>query len=499
MQRLGPAFLFFFFFSALWPAQAQDSPPLLLADSRQTLPLNAQTPQHELIFSSQAGQIWSFSAVPLGGTGLDPVLRILGPDGAELAANDNENRRGPAARLEAWTAPAAGDYTLELSRESANRAAGEVILTALSGPESLPLGPLPIPEAVSLNPGQVYPLAQAPDPEAAPLRIRFRLPEENAARLGLQMWSGELGDWLLVISAEGLTLQATRAREGGEAYEAVLADVDMALGGGDYEILLSPEQLRLSVGGEAIFTGEAEALLPGFRFWRGDYQALRLLAMPNNAGPLSLSRPFAAAPFYTPAQALSLALPPAPPGQRLYEPAGPPLALVQALRAGDWIGPGGGLSFSIPEGLIETSDLGYSTYPLALQKPTENFVLSVQVAQNGPASTACGLSLRENPAGDFMALLVNGGGQLYLLPYQAGELGPDYVAQASPWIDPTPGAYNQITLLMQGEGAQVFINGYWAGSSPALAGAGGISFLAVLEDAGLARCSYRNLWLWELP
>ncbi len=489
------------------PGALAQSAPSLSPYTQTIVTLDDTTPQAEFTFAATEGAVWSFSAAPLVAN-LNPILRILGPEGDELAANDDQIRRSPTARLEAWRAPATGDYTLVLTRRG--RGAGQVRLVALGDNYSLPLGPLPPPDNVTLTPGRAYTLADRLDVQRLPLRARFNLSADFEAgdRVGVQMQSrlpGGEGSWLLVLGPSGATLQRTTPLETATDdapafYEAVLVDVDTPLSTGAYELVLATRTLLLRIDGERALSLGAQDLPP----WFGFFQAagtLRAVALPDNNAALRLGEPYASAPYYGTVVNAGDALPPAPPEARLLGDGLVPLVTVQALRAREDIQTErpGELLFSQPDAVLETSATGFSSLPLEVGAGVSDMVLAFTVRVRGDApSAACGVGFRSQDEQTFSAAILSAQGEAYLLEVDDGALRPPAFAQDSPWLNPGLDAPNQIILVVEGAEARWFANGVYLGAGDIARGRGGVSLLMVLETPTTTRCVYDNVWAWSL-
>lgn len=488
------------FFLPTTSSKAQDSPTLLTPYSTQTIRLDAATPLLTFPFEAEAESVWSFSVVSIPLTGnLDPVLRLLDSDGEVMAQNDNQTRQSSDARLENWIAPEDGDYTLEISR--VGQTLGEATLTITGDPDSIPLSPLPIREEVTLAAGQVMDLARLDNRHYQRVQLRFGLTLSGADGFGLQLRSGNgtgQGDWLLVVGRAGITLQETALDAEGALFEKVITDLDQRLEVGQYEVELDQSQLRLRINGEDAITLHSDDLNQ-FVFLRPTYQSLRLVAMPNNVNSLTITTPYASTAFYTDLIPLSQALPPAPPEGRLFAYGDVPLNVIRELRTANFIGEGGGLTFSIAEGLLETSEVGFNTYPLGMADGLQDVVIGFWVLlRNGDPTTACGLNIRQSDSANFSAALISGDGNAYLLPYEDGELSASNLAVSTPWITPTMGQENHVLLVAIDEQLTLFVNGYWVGETTIPAQAGGLWLEMVVNQPTIARCFYRNLWVWGL-
>lgn len=88
--------------------------------------LNDATPAEEWTFTGQSDQVISLIVTAISGD-LDPILSLVGPDGALIGENDDLDSLVRDAGLEAITLPAAGEYTVRVARYE--DAAGEHITT----------------------------------------------------------------------------------------------------------------------------------------------------------------------------------------------------------------------------------------------------------------------------------------------------------------------------------------------------------------------------------
>jgi len=462
-----------------------------------TVALDAQTPSHRYRIPSTAGESWSFSAVALSGD-LDPILRLYDPAGGLLLANDNETRRSNTARLENWTAPAEGDYWLELAREGETSGTAQII--ALQDANSLALSALPIPAPITLAADESVWAVPRIVPDKSPLTLRFGVdyPAGSSFTIGLETADYVLtAGWQLVINRQGLRLEQL-AETGENLYlPRVLYAHSTPLPPGDYTLTLTADGLRLQSGTRvtAIGTADLSNAPANFQFLARNARALRLVAGATGA---TFSEVYASAPFYSESlPADGNALPPAAPNERLYSYDGAPLAVMEELRTLGYIDTDGGLIMSVPDAVIETSKLGFSNYPIDMARGYQDFVLHFGVVRReGSAETACGVSLRAADANTFTAVLSDGLGNAYVLPYVDGDLASQTLALKTPWADPN--GRNSFLVVARDDDMQVFINGYRAGGLALAPQRGGLLVTIVVNQAMLSRCSYDKLWLWAL-
>lgn len=476
---------------ALTTAQASTITPYF----QQTVLLDDATPQALFTLEAEAGAVWSFSAVPTSGD-IDPVLRLSDADGNTLLANDNASRRTLTARLENWEAPADGTYTLELSREPGSTS-GTVILTAVPVADSMVFSTLPLIQPIPLAAGQALTLAEGIDPRKLPLTITFEATFADQSALGIELL-GSTGNWMLVLGYDGYTLQRTLISE---ERVTVLWDVDVDLLDGRYTLVMDAESITVSdIGGE-IFTLQADQLpVPDFVFLRQDVRSIRAAAMQANPDPVTIAAPFISAPYYGTDVTLDAALPPVDAEQRIYAETTTPILLVDELRQKGYIQTenAGSVAFIVDDGLIETSALGFSSYPLATA-PFADFVLAFRsTLRQGDPSAACGMSFRQQDGATFVSVLYSGDGRAFILPYVDGELAADNLALETLWIDPGVGATNRVMLVAEGETASLFINGVYIGGTFIEVQAGGVAFETVIAEPIATRCTFSDIWLWSL-
>lgn len=494
--------LLIIFSSALWgltPAAAlwAQATPRLLPYSQLVLDLNDASPSARFTFEALADSHWSFSVTVLDGD-LDPVLYLMDEGGSLLAANDNQTRDSLDARLEDWIAPADGVYTLEIRRANDDRlpTAGRARLTVLGDAYSLPLSPLPIPAQIRLAAGETYDLIPQLLPDQAPVRVIFHLEDDldNGAAVAFDLSSGfgegSLG-WRLLLEAERVVFAQTAMQEG-VAVDQSVTEAAAALRAGGYTLLLEAGRASLLRERQPIAVFEG-VILP-----RGGL-ALRAVAPPENTQPITLVRTYASTPFYGAFADPADALPPLPSHERLFRDSDPPAAAVGELRELGYVRGNGALIFTIPDAIIETSTLGFSNFPLQMARGYQDFVLYFEaVVRLGGSSTACGMTFRQRDAATFATALVSADGNVYILPYAAGELAQNHLAAGSVWVDRGLGTRNRVLLVAQGEETLMFVNGALVGGTPIEAHVGEVLFTAVVNEPVTSRCTFTNIWLWGL-
>ncbi|MBZ0277328.1 MAG: hypothetical protein K8I60_14380, partial [Anaerolineae bacterium] len=106
------------------------------------------------IVSGQAGETYDFTMTAVSGD-LDPLLIVIGPDGRELARNDDETPSSRNSRVGAFRLPAAGDYTVVAARfgqRSGGTSGDYEVMVTQSPPGASPAGVVSQPIAYNENP-----------------------------------------------------------------------------------------------------------------------------------------------------------------------------------------------------------------------------------------------------------------------------------------------------------------------------------------------------------
>jgi|GEM_PF-5327472 len=478
-------------------AQSQDDPVDALTIV--TLPLSDDTANYQFEVFADPSQAWSFSAVPLDG-GIDPVLRIYDEAGEVVAANDNATHQLLGARIEGWIAPAAGAYQIEVSREGGNTASGRVTFTATPSADSLVYLPFDAPLDFTLDPTEAVTIAQAVDPNKPPLKLQFEATFAPQSVLGVEFRT--IGnDWMVVMGYDGFTLQRTLSDR-----IQVLYDVDTELADGVYQLWAEAERLQVIYEAEnsveTVLDITIDDLLTqdDFSFLGNGTRFVQLVALENNAAPIRITTPYAGAPFYTTDALRAEALPPVDPSQRIYADQTVPQLVVEELQTKGYLVTEdiGGVAFVVDDGLTETSEVGFSSYPLDTAN-FQDFVLSFQVTlRQGAASAACGMSIRQVDGANFTAVVYSGEGSAYILPYVNGALFDETLALDFPWINQGIGASNAVLIVAEGEQVNMFINDVWVGNLAVPLNSGIPILQTILADPITTRCTYTNIWLWAL-
>lgn len=443
-------------------------------------------------FDAERGAAWSFVARAESGD-IDPVLRLMDEVGEILIANDNETHGSTTARIESWLAPQTATYTLEIAAENPQQN-GAVRLTALPESDSLLYSALP--ESVELAAGETYPLFERLFPMKSYLAVRF---EADNLPFALEMRpfaNSGVGGWALIFEGEGVTLQAVTSQSGQLRYRTLLEE-RADLTAGDYALTIW--------GGDLIEIGlpnqETLTLTPAesFVFLRADVGPLLLTVPADSSESVTFRQPLALASFYDLLTYSDIALPPVPAGERLYTAGDDPLTTLAELQALGMMREEGGIIFTVPDAMLETSQLGYSTFPVNMARGVEDFVLHFTARVSvGDDSTACGMTFRGGEAGTFAAALFTAEGGAYLMDYEAGILQSDQLARTTPFLVSGLMRYNEVLLVVQGEEATLFINGVKIGMIPVNHRAGGFQFAILVSQSQLSRCAFQDIWAWEM-
>jgi len=175
------------------------------------------------VLALQAGQTVAISMERLSGD-LDPYLFLYGPDGAEVAANDDADVPFGGipvnARIARFTAPVGGDYTILATRFAveSGSSAGEYRLSVTEPPATLATSPGAI---------RVGDTVQDEITDARPV-VEYTLQLETGQMITVTMESldGVLDPYLLLLDATGRELAVNddaATQIGGSTYNAQIA------------------------------------------------------------------------------------------------------------------------------------------------------------------------------------------------------------------------------------------------------------------------------------
>lgn len=452
--------------------QAEPAEPLPALEPA-TVTLNRLNPDAWFVFEVEAGTIWSFTAQATGT--LDPVLYLYDEAGNLLLANDNEDVRSLDARLERWVAPSTGQYRLQVAREGGERAptAGNVLVTRLPG-YSVALSSSG--EGIDLEADEAYNLLSNAEIENAVLRIEFtaNFDGDNGFRLRLNEFL-EMG-----FSGDEWDLR-------GQQTEFV---TELATLPGKYALLLENDAVSLIRENDVPVVVETDVL--AFL----SQEPLRIDLVANE--PLTLSNAVVTTTFYADDPSIVGAIPPVEDAtQRIYGVA--PLETIAELVDLALIPSDGQLIMGLESGLIETSMVGFSVYPLSMGSGIEDFVLgfdaSLRLTGEG---AACGMTFRQVDGANFGTALFSEDGNAYLLQYDDGTITEDSLAVPSPWVYRGQGARNRVLVIVQGGTAAFYINGRLVGDADVAQAEGVMEFNIVLREQTLTRCTLDNIWVWEI-
>ncbi|MBZ0310174.1 MAG: hypothetical protein K8I82_29205, partial [Anaerolineae bacterium] len=424
--------------------------PFLLPLVPQTVLLTPDSPDAKFDFETSAGQRWSFIAQAAPFETVNPMLRLLDSAGNVLLENDDENRRSTDARLEDWTAPTDDVYRVVVSLEGGSRAptAGRVVLTALPGYSDMTF---------------------SADSAAAPL---FLTPAARSIEMTFTVESFNTGfelrseGWLMTFSPSEWRLQMNQPTPLNPVF------VETAnFGAGNYRIVIQESQIQGFVNGQKVI----------------DFQRDLPIGSVSLEGTAVWGQTVVTIPFYAAGEG---GLPPVSPQERLYAAAMNPLAVISELSTLGYAVDTGGLTLRVPRGLIETSNTGFSLYPLSTGGDIQNFVLSFEgrLLVSGTGA-ACGMVFRQVDSENFATLLFSEDGNLYILQYEGGELAATSLAVSSQWIDPSDNGRNWLVLLVQDTAATIFVNGRLAGQGELKPQPGALALSVFLNEPVYTFCT----------
>ncbi|GAB4574173.1 MAG: hypothetical protein Kow0077_19360 [Anaerolineae bacterium] len=185
------------------PTAAPAAPASLVVAPGMTVTgtLNAAVPALAYTLTLNAGDVVTITMERLSGD-LDPYLTLLGPDGAEVAFNDDASVPVGGlplnAQIAAFRAPVSGTYTVRASRfgEQAGTTAGDFRLTVAGGDAGS--------AELALAPGQQVEGVLTPDQPA--IEYALTLEAGQAVTLTMEALDPTLDPYLVLLDSSGATV-----------------------------------------------------------------------------------------------------------------------------------------------------------------------------------------------------------------------------------------------------------------------------------------------------
>ena len=491
------------------PASAQGRSLTFFAPVRGTL--SGAMPSEDWTFAGYPQEVISLLAVVRSGD-LDPVLQVIGPDGAILGENDDLDSIVRDAGLEAFTLPSAGLYTARVSRYqgAAGTTAGEYELTLTPG-----FARQAYRSAFDEGAPWLTPDDQPVPPEENRLPLRVTAPHETL--LAFPPNPNPFGEMYAEVRAQvvgapsyaefGLVF---RAQEPGlvPSYQFKVNTHDQwtvlyqdqsgvfALRSWSTGPALSPsDQWTLAVlarGNEFAFYGNGALL--------GTLSDDRL-PDPGVIGVLAASNPHQPDPptvmvddlvvttrLGTTYRGLPLALP--------TWDSSDPGAIVNSLASSGQVVPAAARDLFLTEteltAITVDAQFGLIGSDRALY---DNFILGAGVTfETGGKSVGCGVVYRWEDDRNLDLAYVDTAGGFGVVQARDGQLTTDVYDQG-PMVDKEA---DKLLVVAQGDRVALYVNGALVTQETVQPGRGRIGVALLNYENVRTRCRWRDIWVWPL-
>jgi hypothetical protein len=181
-----------------------------------------------------------------------------------------------------------------------------------------------------------------------------------------------------------------------------------------------------------------------------------------------------------------------------------PAKIVSELQQAGVVPKGGDVSMTVPTTFGDTSDIGFSFYPLGQGRAFRNFVLGFDehLDITGPGS-GCGMFFRSSDTSSSDVLIFEDGTFLLGQFDSSGSLTANSVVDISPAVLTGRGAVNRVVVVAVEKEMRLYVNGELvAQGSSFMAGSGTLALEMYVnsDDVGNTQrtyCQLDNVWLWE--
>ena len=470
--------------------------------------LNDQTATQEWTFAGQADQVISLLVVTIAGD-LDPVLEVIGPDGATLAENDDLDSLVTDAGLEALTLPVEGAYTVRVSRYENTSGQYELVVTPgfarLVRKETFDEANSPwlVPDnnAISVTQGKlrlrVVPagteaIAMPSDGEPMQdlyLQLDARLFENPSyAEVGIifrgQMTATGLQAYQLKVNSEGKWMAAFQDASGEYVLQSWTSN--RALSASPWTLAVLAQGNRLAFYGNGVLLGtltDSRLIQPGMI-------GVSVMTRPDQPDPAAVlfDNVLITTRLGTTYRGLPIAL------TSWNSP--DPADIAAEIAASEQVTLGPARDLFVPTSSLTTIDLGMWYELIGPEQAVySDFLLgaSVAVATQG-SNVGCGILYRWQDERNLDMAFVDTVGGVGLVQARDGQLTTNVYDQG----DMVSDGPNRVLVIAQGEHVALYVNGALIMQETVTPGTGriGVSLLNY-EDTG-TDCYFTDIWVWPV-
>lgn len=474
-------------------ANAQTPPPSIIPFQPVSGMLDDTTLREQWEFEGTSGQMISLVAARLAGD-LDVVVELRNSENQLLAANDNADSSTTDARIEGLVLPNDDTYEVAVYREGLRTGitSGRFQLELLLGyslydisQTSAALAGRDEQTIASIRDEYFYLTSEVTMPLADTYLLQWRFVDTT----GIQwIFVHDLAqDWVLSVeTARNDPLRTTSGRSEMLPTGGATANVVFHRTERDFQVM---------VDGQVI--ARADVLSDLFPASVGSFS----VAIGPNDTDLTLLNNIRLTTAYYQVDPSTVAIPPTPSGERIYNYNESPSQVVSTLRALNFLPPPtqtSGLQGDIVSGFITNDEASFNAYPL-IERPFRNFVLSWSASFiSGTPSAGCGVIFRQISGDTFATVLHTTAGGFYFFEVENGRIQSNTISTITPFLEQGLATSNTFTVVVANDTANLFINGRHF-SDLTLRDASGLTLAhLVLDNNTPTYCQLERVWLWSL-
>jgi hypothetical protein len=475
--------------------------------------INDTTPAEDWTFAGRANQVVSLLAVPISGD-LDPVLQVMGPDGAMVGENDDRDSLVQDAGLETLILPADGTYTVRVTRYEGARGTtmGEYRLTITPGftqlvrQDTFEQGAVswvtPTEELIALSQGKLQMRINTPGqaliafpPDAKPLLNSYM--QANArlfgpptyAEFGLvfraQIEPGRLRFYQFKVNTEGRW--TVLLQDESSVYVLRTWQSDPALTGTEWTlaVLARDENLAFYANGMLLGTlSDTRLMAPGVA-------GVMVMNQPDEpeATTILVDDVLITTRLGSTFRGLPLAL-------TAWDNADPGVVVGELADTGK-VTPAAARDLFIPDVTLAATDQDARFEMLGSDLTIyENFILSAwfRIATDG-GSGGCGMAYRWQDERNLDVAYVDVLGGFGVVQARDGQLTAN-AYDLSPMV--TTDSANHLLIIAQDERVTLYVNGALVTQETVLPGRGRVGIALLNYEDVRTDCFWSNIWVWPL-
>lgn len=478
--------------------QAQTDNQLLTAFVAVEGSLNDDVYVEEWTLNGFRGEPISLVARAIGGD-LNPIIRLLDSSGNVLAENDDSRLNDLSARIENFVLPADDIYTVHVGRVGLEQGltSGNYELLWLEGSGSELNLVTNLEKRIWLSRSTLEDVVVLPQIDTANVYLQTTVQFTSAAdnlyqvlwKFGMWQfnWSPD-GHWQLdVIDATGNTLDSIQGASD------ILANPEFA---GVLRFTFLDNDFELMINNEVAVTHSTDAEMIHFALEPQVYFSVD--SEPNGSPSFAVRETYISEIYYASDNAVLVAVPPLAPEDYLWSYQELPSVIMDEMVADGLVPDGGGVNALARDGYIYNYRIGFSAYPLFIDRVFTDFVVGYTgILLEGTSRTACGLLFNQVDGSNFASVVYTPQRELYLLDYVDGEPSSNSIMLQTPFLAAGLETQNYFIVVAQAGTARVYLNGRLVEEFDLTTREGEMYVQLVLDEQQSANCLLQGLWVWE--